>query len=329
MADGDQYKRFGALNVILADGDPSSAQRTRALLSALGVYQLRLTKNYAQLVEALKQAPADLIVFDAGNKTDTELDFLQKLRKESSTIALTPVLTLSPNTTEHDVRNLVNIGTTELVAKPVSIKTLFGRFQNMVDSPRSFVCTKNFKGPDRRRKQQPGVEGEGRTGQAPKVISREDYLAGEFDGPVTIAPDFTLKVKVNNVIGGALKPEVEDEFIFWSLSDISAMEASYQAISEGNPVAPNLERICSGSLGIEARSEAYGYELGSEVARRLGKFCRHDFTQSNPGHIIVIEKHLQTLSTVYHGRLRGDGGETGKALIHDLGLLVKKYLGEG
>lgn len=325
MADEDQYKRFGALNVVLVDGDPTSAQHTRMLLSNLGIYQLRVAKNYDQMITMLTKSPADLIAFDAGKKSSQELELIQKLRKEKSSLALTPVLSLSSQTTAKDVHQLVDAGVTELVAKPANVKTIFGRIQNMIDSPRSFVSTKDFKGPDRRRKQQPGMENEGRTNTAPTIVSREQFLKGEVTGPVVIMPDFQLKVKVNKIGAGPMRPAVEDEFIFWSLSDIASMEASYIALTEGSHAAPHLERICNACLSIEARSGAYGYDLGCEVARRLGEFCRHKFERGNKEHLIVLEKHLQTLSTVYHGRMRGEGGQHGKDLLEDLGKLVAKY----
>ena len=326
MVEGIDFKRFGALNVVLVDKDPNSAQLSRTLLSSLGIYQLRIVESYEQFLRAMEQEPADVVAFDAGSKTDQEIDFIQQLRQESGDMALMPVLSFTADTTKQDVYRLVNAGATELVAKPSNVKALFSRLQNMVDSPRSFVATKDFKGPDRRRKQQPGVADESRTARSPQIVTREAFLSGDVDGPVVIQPDFSLKVKANNIVPGSImRPAIEDEFIFWSLSDLAALEASQIAIADGAAIAPNVERISNACLSIMARSEAYGYDLGGQVASQLQSFSQQHFKAGKEGHLVVIEKHIQTLSLIYNGRLRGDGGDTGKALAHDLGLLVRKY----
>lgn len=326
MADSVDYKRFGALSVILVDGDPSSAQFSRNILSSLGIYQIRIVHDYEQFLAATAQEPADLVVYDTHNKTQADLAFIHKLRNEPSDVATTPILALSSNITKEDVYNLVNCGATDLVAKPSDTKTVFGRIQNMVDSPRSFICTKDFKGPDRRRKQQPGRDDENRTARAPKTVTREEFLRGDFDGPVMIQPDFALKVKTNHItLGNIMRPAVEDEFVFWSVSDLSTIEAGQMAMADGAPAAPHIERICSSCLSIEARSEAYGYELGREVAGMLRTFCQVHFQDGEKEHLVVLEKHIQTLSLIYNGRMRGDGGAQGQALKNDLGLLAKKY----
>jgi hypothetical protein len=50
-------------------------------------------------------------------------------------------------------------GVTEFVAKPVTAKAVLERIHAVIYRPRPFVRTKDYFGPDRRRKDDPGYEG--------------------------------------------------------------------------------------------------------------------------------------------------------------------------
>lgn len=325
MSENQQYKRFGALNVLLVDPNHSNAQKTREMLSSLGVYQIRMARDSKEMMDHLAETTIDVITYDMGSKASKAIDPILQLRDYSNMASLTPVLAFSRETTLQDVRDMVNAGVTEIIGQPASVKSVFSRFQHIVDSPRSFLATNQFKGPDRRRKSKPDLSAEVRAARSPQIVTREQYFSGTIDGPMVMMPDFKLKAKVSNLVAGALPTNVEDEFIFRVLLDVDALEASHIALSQGASAASNIERICNACLSIEARSEAYGYTLGCIIARSLSTFCRDYYVEGKPAHLVIIEKHFQTLSTIYHGRLKGDGGEQGKALASDLGLLIKKY----
>ena len=313
------------LDVVLVDGDSHSREVTVEQLSTLGVRRLRTIDNYEKFSNLTAERPADLIIFDAGQKTEEELSFIRTLRQQADESAFAPLLALSQQTTRQDVRNIVDIGATELVAKPASMKHLLEHMQNIVDNPRSFIAGQAFKGPDRRRKQKPDTQGEGRMGRPLQVVTRGEYLAGGISGPASIMPDFSLKLKVGNVTPGDIPQKLEDEFILWVSVDVAALQESLAMLMDGAAVEAYIERICSACLSINARSNAYGYELGCEVAGMLREFCLTEYKKDEEHHIIILEKHIQVLSTIYHGRLRGDGGDHGQQLVSDLRLLVKKY----
>jgi two-component system, chemotaxis family, chemotaxis protein CheY len=70
-------------------------------------------------------------------------------------------------------------GVTEFLAKPISAKALYQRIVNVVVSPRPFIKTKSYFGPDRRRNTTNayiGPERRGGDGKA-EVIQQQALIA--------------------------------------------------------------------------------------------------------------------------------------------------------
>ena len=66
---------------------------------------------------------------------------------------------LTSNTSRDRVREARDIAVTEFLAKPLTAKSLYGRIVTIIESPRQFVRTAIYFGPDRRRavREHPGV----------------------------------------------------------------------------------------------------------------------------------------------------------------------------
>ena len=83
--------------------------------------------------------------------------------------------------TGHSEKRRVTIardaGVTEFLAKPISAKGLYQRILNVVVSPRPFIKTKSYFGPDRRRNTTNTYIGpERRGGKEPDVIQQPSLL---------------------------------------------------------------------------------------------------------------------------------------------------------
>lgn len=76
----------------------------------------------------------------------------------------------------------------------------------------------------------------------------------------------------------------------------------------------------------EMRGEAgtFGYDLASRVGTA---FCRYidALERIDAAAPVVARHHSDSLRAIIAGRIKGDGGKVGKALIHDLGALIKRF----
>ena len=97
------------LDVVLVDGDSHSREVTVEQLSTLGIKRLRIVDNYEKFSNLNGERPADLIIFDAGQKTEEELNFIRTLRQQDDESAFAPLLALSQQTTRQDVRSIMDL----------------------------------------------------------------------------------------------------------------------------------------------------------------------------------------------------------------------------
>ena len=95
------------------------------------------------------------------------LDFVRLVRKGAdSPNPYVPIILLTGHTEMHRVLEARDAGVNEILAKPISIKSLFSRIVSIIESPRPFVKSKTYFGPCRRRYQDPNYKGPERRSQS-------------------------------------------------------------------------------------------------------------------------------------------------------------------
>jgi len=78
---------------------------------------------------------------------------LWKLRRdERSEVRFAPVIVLTAHTEKGKVLAARDAGATEFCRKPITVTELMSKLARVIDSPRGFVESPAYAGPDRRRK---------------------------------------------------------------------------------------------------------------------------------------------------------------------------------
>lgn len=91
---------------------------------------------------------------------------------EDPDIRFLPIIVVSGYTTKELTHKTRDMGINEMLVKPISGKLLASRICSVIDHPRSFIQTKNYFGPDRRRQDLP-YNGEDRRSEDSLVLERE------------------------------------------------------------------------------------------------------------------------------------------------------------
>lgn len=98
----------------------------------------------------------DMIISDWMMEPVSGLELLQWIRAhENETIRYIPFIMLTGYGDQPRILQARDTGTTEFLAKPVSVKSLVNHILMVIDRPRKFILSDNFKGPDRRRRSLP------------------------------------------------------------------------------------------------------------------------------------------------------------------------------
>lgn len=130
------------------------------VLRGLSIHHVAEARDGHEALEELRATPIDLIVMDWEMEGMSGIQLLQTVRSGKRGInPLVPVIVVSANTIARNIIQARDAGMTEFLAKPVSAASLYARIVSIIESPRRFVRTGAYFGPDRRRRFDPDYVG--------------------------------------------------------------------------------------------------------------------------------------------------------------------------
>jgi DNA-binding response OmpR family regulator len=151
---------FSKLRILIVDDNAAMRGLVRTVLSAFGCEWIFEAATAQHCLATLRQEPIDLIIMDWKMSPVDGLTLVRMLRsQEKSPCPFVPIIMLTAYTETSKVREARDAGVTEFMAKPFASDSLYLRIQTIVNRPRSFVRTKEFFGPDRRRLKPKDYEG--------------------------------------------------------------------------------------------------------------------------------------------------------------------------
>ncbi len=107
--------------------------------------------------------------------------------------------------------------------------------------------------------------------------------------------------------------------------DIDAIVEAYEcALEHPDQRSAMVRKIAKISHDMKGQGGSFGYPVMSEIAASLDKFCR---TTPNPQQteLELVTAHVDAMRAVISDDLRGEAGETGKALLSKLEAASRKH----
>ncbi len=140
------------LRVLLVDDNAAMRGIVRTVLTAFGIVNVFEASSASQAMETMRTEHIDLMILDWKMQPIDGLALAKKLRTdEDSRLRFIPIIMLTAYAEPSKICLARDAGVTEFMCKPFSSEGLYRRIANIVNRPRSFVRTKSFFGPDRRR----------------------------------------------------------------------------------------------------------------------------------------------------------------------------------
>ncbi len=107
--------------------------------------------------------------------------------------------------------------------------------------------------------------------------------------------------------------------------ELQAMLTAYQGVLQNkNANREAIDELMRPAFSIKSRAGTFGYDLASKVSKSLHDYIE-DKTSVTDDDRTVIEAHIQTLTAIFHGNIKGDGGAVGTQLYESLVKLIAKY----
>ena len=337
--------RLRQIEVLVADPDPRISRLVRHVLESFGFRNIHMVKNGSEALELLRHKPIDLVITEWPMEPVDGINFVQFVRQDSNLANRdVPIIMLTGKAELSDVHQARDSGVTEYVVKPFNATTLSNRIIQVIDNPRSFIISKNFVGPDRRRRT-PTDDTEYTDKRTPieelrkTAIRKPDRIIYTVDGEQVIVqnPDRTLK----QMLGADLTAEqlfdeevvkhaqevimnLKQDFVGWVTIDISRLEHLYQVISTQPDDQKALQELAQLALVIKSQAGTFGYDFATAVGKLLYDFC-NAIAAVTPSSLTVIRKHIDTLYVIFEKEISGTGPDIGEEVLSGLRALIEKH----
>ena len=141
------------LNVLVVDDNQHMQNIVKTILRGFGVKALHEAVSASDAFALVRVTPFDLIITDFAMEPVDGCEFTKLVRTASdSPNHFVPIVMLTAYAERSKVEAARDAGVTEFCAKPVTATELYRKVCAVINTPRSFVRTNLYFGPDRRRR---------------------------------------------------------------------------------------------------------------------------------------------------------------------------------
>jgi len=141
------------LKVLVVDDNQHMTNIVKTILRGFEVKDLFDAQNSDDALDTLRRQPVDLIVMDYAIEPMDGCQLTRIIRTDDdSTYQFTPIIMLTAYAERSKVESARDAGVTEFCAKPVTATEPYKKVCAVINTPRSFIRTPIYFGPDRRRR---------------------------------------------------------------------------------------------------------------------------------------------------------------------------------
>lgn len=159
---------------LIIDENIHSAEMIRDIVLSLGIKPVHISNKIEQAQEEILTKKLSLIITETLINGESGLALVNWLRKINNPNKTVAVISLTRNATKNLVEMARDTGVTEFVIKPFTKATLTSAIISATKSPRNFIITRHYAGPDRRRKTQAPPDGHEKRNMAKQKVKENE-----------------------------------------------------------------------------------------------------------------------------------------------------------
>ncbi len=326
--------------MLIVDSQASLIDMIRGALRLLGVPEnnLHSFKEGGAALNLFKQTKPDLLIVDWEMFDMSGLDFVRAVRS-SPVNPYVPVIFMTALTTEKRVNEARDCGITEFLAKPFTARTLCEHIEAIVERPRGFVESDNYRGPDRRRKHDApytGVERRADKKAQKKTASGKGAVQPQkkLRTATLTTPPNILKQKMGSGGVDTTALAMAQNFLENNKVDFKAIGFSLvYALDEGLKNSKKsgvksetgIELMLYPAAQLKAQGAMFHYPFVTNIADILVNFLE-TVDAANDDVLKIVEAHKAGFLYILNNNVTGQGGEYGKKLQAELTDACGRYL---
>ena len=145
---------FDSLKILILDSKRTNAKLLRDVLAVLGIRQVACVDEPTVALNALRGSDFSAVFCDdAAGGPDGAAQFVVSLRKDPNPAChKIPVFLISNAPQKSQVEQARDSGVNDFIALPFSVNTVKNKLMSVLVTPKQFIKSDGFSGPDRRRR---------------------------------------------------------------------------------------------------------------------------------------------------------------------------------
>ncbi|MDB5457799.1 MAG: response regulator receiver protein [Caulobacter sp.] len=148
--------RFDLLKILIVDDNQHMRMLLTEILRAIGVRHVFEAMDGSEALQIMREVGIDIAITDLSMSPLDGIDFVNLLRRSSdSPNPFAPVIMITGHSTQRRVQEARDAGVNEMLAKPVTARSVIDRINLVIENPRPFIRADDYFGPDRRRRVDP------------------------------------------------------------------------------------------------------------------------------------------------------------------------------
>ncbi|MGJ3258250.1 MAG: response regulator [Rhodospirillales bacterium] len=161
---------LSGLHVLVVEDNVHTQSLIKAVLRSFNVGSVEIAADGEAGFELFNRMHPDLVITDWEMGPADGIELVDRIRRSpESADPYVPVIMVTANTELHRVKDAINHGIHEFLAKPISPIGLYTRICKIIEHPRMFIRSDTFIGPDRRRNAGTNYDGPNRRGNKAKM----------------------------------------------------------------------------------------------------------------------------------------------------------------
>ncbi|MBP7062807.1 response regulator [Ferrovibrio sp.] len=288
------------IDIVVVDDNRTMLNLMRTICRSIGIHRIRVFQNVEEGMNDIRVIHPDILITDYEMEPITGLDLVHMIRSDSN-----PVLKRLPilMVTAHSHRGLVlearDTGVDDFIVKPVSPERVEAGIRAMIERKARSAAS------------------------APPNGDNQGMLPGKDGGDTAQQAIKLERLRKAEQEIRALKEQYERDL----LPAVTQLATLLSQIEAGQLDPDRLPKAFRAAHDFKGQGASFGYPLLSEFAGSLARLLR-DKIQLTEVELKIARAHADALIIVARNRIRGDGGQTGRALRQSFERMVAKIGGQ-
>lgn len=340
LAVGNKKVNLRKVTILIVDPNEFSRTFIKSICRNLHFGNILTTANTNEAFELLKANAVHLIVCDWALAPLSSIEFSKQVRNSQMANNAVPIIILTSTGSPEAIVAARDAGVDDYLTRPIVMRRLLNSFVSVLCLPRTFIKSKTYVGPNRRRKKMPHNGPERRAGwpgyQGAAVPKPEEAaVITEAPAEKETAPDTSedqtgASIEEMEKAGEAAIAQEADNYSKVRLDDIAEIFDLVRQIKQPNAQMNNiLGRIYTKALDVKGMGNTFGYPLLTKVGDLLCNFVHDPDPDSFKvlAKLQVVETHAIIMKMIVDSNMHDENDELAKELIDELMVMMKKFKG--